>query len=235
MVDNTNENKTKVEEIQEYDIIYKVLLIGESGVGKTAMIQRYKNPELALHDFLPTIGIDFRLVDLKIDGLRVRVQLWDTVGQERYRTMTTNFFRGANGVLLLFDVTNRESFVLVANWVTSLKSKDIDKEEVFMIGNKIDLDDKRKISYKEGKRFACSYGFKYFETSAKTGENIDDVIQHLIHNIKDANNPMEDGVESKDNRNDRSRKYRGESVIKLGGDAQMSKKRKFFRRFCKLL
>lgn len=226
--------------IREYDVIYKVLLIGESGVGKTAMIQRYKNPDLKLPNYLPTIGIDFRLVDLVVDGLKVRVQLWDTVGQERYRTMTTNFFRGANGILLLYDVTDPESFTLVANWIIQLKEKDLDEEEVFIIGNKIDLAD-RCISYKEGKNFAASYGFKYYETSAKTGENVDEVIQNLVNNIKDAKHPLEErNLVGKDGTSTKlylEYQKKDETVnikLKEGSKKKMSKPRKLFKRFCKV-
>ncbi|XP_057314947.1 uncharacterized protein LOC130656140 [Hydractinia symbiolongicarpus] len=177
---------------KEYDVIYKALVVGESSVGKTALVRRYKNPDKKLPNLLPTIGIDYRTVDMVIDGLRVRVQLWDTVGQERYRTMTKNFFRGAKGVLLLFDVTNRNSFVLIEEWVSSLKSFNLDKEEVFLIGNKIDLD-YREVTYKEGKELALACGMKYYETSAKTGENVKSTVELLIHNMKDSNHPFENG------------------------------------------
>jgi len=234
----------KVEtEKNRYDVIYKILFIGDSGVGKTAMIQRYKNRDIILPDYLPTVGIDFRLVDLVLDDVRVRVQLWDTVGQERYRTMTTNFFRGANGVLLLFDVTNRETFRLVATWVKSLKDKDLDKEEVFLIGNKIDLHDRREVSFREGKQLAVSYGFKYFETSAKTGEHVDNVIQHLVQNVHDSamvsRKNLEDRTSGSDSeRGERGVRERPKSIIVLGKSTEektMSKTRTFFRRFCKLL
>ena len=177
-----------------YDVLYKVLVIGESSVGKTALVSKYQKPDEALPNLLPTIGIDYRLVDIAIDGLRVRVQLWDTVGQERYRTMTKNFFRGAKGILLLFDVTNRESFIKAENWVNSLKSNDLDHEEVFMIGNKVDLEDKREVSYEDGRMLATGYGMKYYETSAKSGQNVKETIEQLIYNMKDGNNPFQYGT-----------------------------------------
>lgn len=180
------------EKKNDYDIIYKALVIGESSVGKTALVRRYKNPNSKLPNLLPTIGIDYRTVDKVIDGLRVRVQLWDTVGQERYRTMTKNFFRGAKGVLLLFDVTNRKSFLLIEDWVISLKRFDLEKEEVFLIGNKIDLPF-REVSYNEGKTLANQYGMKYYETSALTGENVKETVERLVHNMKDSKDPFKKG------------------------------------------
>lgn len=180
------------EKKNDYDIIYKALVIGESSVGKTALVRKYKNPNSKLPNLLPTIGIDYRTVDKVIDGLRVRVQLWDTVGQERYRTMTRMFFRGAKGVLLLFDVTNRKSFLLIEDWVKSLKRFDLEKEEVFLIGNKIDLPF-REVSYNEGKTLANQYGMKYYETSALTGENVKETVEQLVYNMKDSKDSFKKG------------------------------------------
>ncbi|XP_066923038.1 uncharacterized protein [Clytia hemisphaerica] len=197
----------------QFDLTYKAIVIGESQVGKTALVKRYKNPNSKLPNLLPTIGIDFRAVDKVIDGLKIRVQLWDTAGQERFRTMTKSFFRGARGVLLLYDVTERKSFLRVEEWVRNIKDFDLDKEEVFLIGNKIDLDF-REITYEEGKSLANQYGFKYFETSALTGENVESTIDKLVYNMKDSSNPFQKGnicvvngqeweqVSSKDVRND---------------------------------
>lgn len=179
---------TTITSKRNYDVLYKVLVIGESSVGKTALINKYQNPDKPLPNLLSTIGIDYRSVDIIIDGLRVRVQLWDTVGQERYRTMTKNFFRGAKGVLLLFDVTNRDTFIRVENWINSLKQNDLDREEIFLIGNKIDLKSRREIEYDEGRLLAASFGMKYFETSAMTGENVIATIEQLVYNIKDMHN-----------------------------------------------
>lgn len=170
-----------------YDILLKALMIGESGVGKTAFVTRYQDPLKKLPmRFLPTLGIDYIKIDQIIDGIKVRTQLWDTVGQERFRTITKNYFRGAKGVLLLFDVTDRNSFNRVQEWVLCLKQFKLENEELFLVGNKIDLDG-RIISYEEGKQLALSNGMKYFETSAKTGENVKETVHRLILNMKDAN------------------------------------------------
>lgn len=179
--------------LKDHDVLYKALILGESAVGKTALVQKYTSPDRKFSpNLLPTIGIDYRTVIRIIDGLRVKVQLWDTVGQERYRTMTKMFFRGAKGVLLVYDVTNRDSFNTIQDWMESLKKFSLDQEEVILIGNKIDLH-YRDVSKSEGSQLATSLGIKYFETSAKTGENVSQVFEQLIYDLKDANNPLQQG------------------------------------------
>jgi len=172
------------------DIVYKVVVIGESLVGKTSILRQYEDPD-NISNPTPTIGIDYRTTDIIIDGLRVRAQLWDTIGKSGFRTMTSNFFRHAKGVLLVFDVTDISSFLALHHWINSIKKYELDKEEVFVVGNKIDLE--REVSYEEGKSCAMSYGMKYFETSAKTGENVKKVIQQLLYNIKDAHDNFRTG------------------------------------------
>lgn len=175
---------------KEHDLLYKVVVIGESNVGKTALVCRYKNPYDILPSLLPTIGIDFRNIYLEVDGIKVCTQLWDTAGHERFRTMTTNFFRGSKGALLLFDVTNRITFLSLDRWIRSLKMHNLDGLEVFIIGNKIDCVAYREVSYTEGKQMANGYGMKYFETSAETGQNVDKIIELLVVTLKDRNHPF---------------------------------------------
>ena len=175
-------------ESPDYDIIYKVIVIGDVGVGKTSLLRRYQNPEQEISDITSTMGVDYCAMDTIIDGLRIRVHLWDTMGQERFRTLTKNFFRRAKGVLLLFDVTKRDTFLSIDEWINNLKTFDLDKEEVLIIGNKVDL--QREVSFAEGKQISASHGIKYLETSAMTGENVKECIEQLMYNIKDNCNPF---------------------------------------------
>jgi len=193
MVDDDDTDGYEPIRKKNYDLLYKVIIIGESQVGKTALLRRYQYPDRALPlNLNSTIGIDYRNADMVIDGLRVRVQLWDTAGQEQFRTMTRNFFTGAKGVMLVFDVTNRESFVLIDDWITGLKQKSLENEEIYLIGNKIDLEF-RDVTYEEAEQMARASGMKYFETSARTGENVKETIEKLIYNMKDANHPLKSG------------------------------------------
>eukprot|EP00794_Sanderia_malayensis_P019456 gene19456-21379_t len=173
---------------RDFDVTYKVLVLGEASVGKTALIQSYTEKDRPFDPMLlPTIGIDFRTEFTTIDGLRIRTQIWDTAGQERFRTMNKMYFRGAKGTLLVYDVTNRSSFNQVRNWMQDLKQFDLDNEEVILLGNKIDLDHLREVPSHEGKTIARKYGIQFMETSAKTRENVTEAFQQLVYNMKDAN------------------------------------------------
>lgn len=189
--DVEKENLNTTSNNEDYDLLYKVILVGDYGVGKTSLLQRYENPEQDITDLPSTIGFDFRLVDTVVDSMRIRVQLWDTMGQERFRTITKNFFRQTKGVLLLYDVTRRDTLNSLGEWINSLKQYNLDKGEVIVVGNKVDLE--REVSFEEGKRCAFSHGVKYVETSAMTGENVDELIEQIILNMKDTHNPFETG------------------------------------------
>jgi len=176
---------------KDYDVTYKVLVLGESTVGKTALIRYHCGKDTEFNpNLVPTIGIDYKTEYATIDKLRIRVQIWDTAGQERFRTMNSMYYRGAKGILLLYDITNKESFMKVSNWMEDLKEYSLDKEEIILIGNKIDLDHLREVATEEGKKLSMKYGIKFSETSAKTGENINETFEKLISNMKDAYDPF---------------------------------------------
>lgn len=176
---------------KDYDVSYKVLLIGESGVGKTSLIRSYSKPnETFTSTLLPTYGIDFVNVVTIVDGVRVRLQIWDTAGQERFRTLTSMHFRGTKGILLVYDITNAGSFDQLQYWVKSMNMHDLMYEEVIIVGNKSDFQKQRwQVNTHMGEEFARQLGLKFYETSAKTKENVQEVFQELAKNMKYANNP----------------------------------------------
>ncbi|KAK2559489.1 GTP-binding protein ypt2 [Acropora cervicornis] len=127
---------------KDYDISYKVLVIGESAVGKTSLIKSYSKPdETFTPSLMPTYGIDFVNIITMVDGVSVRMQIWDTAGQERFRTLTSMHFRGTKGILLVYDITNAHSFDQLNYWLKAMKKHSLMLEEVILVANKCDLDE----------------------------------------------------------------------------------------------
>jgi small GTP-binding protein len=168
-----------------YDKTCQILLIGDSSVGKTSLIQRYANG-IFKEEFLATVGLDYYTKQEMINNLNVLVKLWDTAGQERFKALTPNYFRNAEGVVLAYDVTNSESFENLKFWINSIKSNLGEKNifiPIIIIGNKIDMEDMRDITKEDASKFAKENNYKYFETSAKTGEGVDEAIRDLVNQV----------------------------------------------------
>ena len=168
-----------------YDKTCQILLIGDSLVGKTCLIQRYANG-IFKEDYITTVGLDYYTKQEMINNLNVSVKLWDTAGQERFKALTPSFFRNAEGVVIAYDVTNSESFDNLKFWISSIKTNLFEKNifiPIIIIGNKIVLEDMRDISKDVASAFAKENNFKYFETSAKTGEGVDEAFRDLVNQI----------------------------------------------------
>jgi len=154
-----------------YDYLIKLLMIGDSGVGKSCLLLRFSDDSFTT-SFITTIGIDFKIKTVEIDGKRVKLQIWDTAGQERFRTITTAYYRGAMGILLVYDITDEQSFLNIRNWIRNIEQHASDSVQKILIGNKCDMVDDRVITTDRGKELADEYGIKFFETSAKTDTNV---------------------------------------------------------------
>ena len=168
-----------------YDKTCQILLIGDSSVGKTSLIQRYANG-IFKEEYLATVGLDYYTKQEMINNINVLVKLWDTAGQERFKALTPNYFRNAEGVVLAYDVTNSESFDNLKFWINSIKSNLGEKNifiPIIIIGNKIDMEGMRDITKEDASKFAKENNYKYFETSAKTGEGVDEAIRELVKQI----------------------------------------------------
>ena len=168
-----------------YDKTCQILLIGDSSVGKTSLIQRYANG-IFKEEYLATVGLDYYTKQEMINDITVLVKLWDTAGQERFKALTPNYFRNAEGVVLAYDVTNSESFDNLKFWINSIKSNLGEKNifiPIIIIGNKIDMEDMRDITKEDASKFAKENNYKYFETSAKTGQGVDEAIRDLVNQI----------------------------------------------------
>ena len=160
--------------------LYKILLLGDSTVGKTCFLLRYMEDSfIDLH--MATIGLDYRLKTMILeDQKKVKVQLWDTAGQDKFRAITRNYYKGASGIILIFDVTNTKSFENIKKWINEIKEEISENVSIVLIGNKIDNVKERKITKEQGEKIANEIGTKFFETSAKTGEGINESVFYLV-------------------------------------------------------
>ena len=160
------------------EVTVKVIVLGSSEVGKTCILNRYFNNEFQ-ENALSTIGIDFQTKFFKFDDQKVKVNYTDTAGQEKFRAISVNYLKGTNGVILVFDITNKESFDLLETWMNDLKENNkVDISKV-LIGNKLDLAEDRQVQKEEAEKFAESIGCKYYEGSAKSGENIKEALDEI--------------------------------------------------------
>ena len=170
---NENENQ-KTEDT--FQFIFKLILIGNSGTGKTSIINRFINEKFE-DSYKCTIGVDFLLKKIKINEQNIKLQIWDTAGMEKYKQITTSYYRGAHGAIVVFDLTNKESFNDVHKWVndfSNITNQNSNMRSVVIVGNKNDLIDKREVSQDDIDKYISINNFNYVETSAKEGSNIEE-------------------------------------------------------------
>ena len=137
----------------DYDYLFKILLIGNSGVGKSSLLLRFSDDTFT-GNFMPTIGVDFKIRTLEVDGKTIKLQIWDTAGQERFKTITNSYYKGAHGIIVTYDVTDKESYKNIDNWMNEVEKHASDNVSRILVGNKSDLEDSRQVSYDEGKELA---------------------------------------------------------------------------------
>merc|ERR1712110_685532 len=167
-----------------YDLLFKLLLIGDSGVGKTCILFRFSEDAFNT-TFISTIGIDFKIKTIELRGKKIKLQIWDTAGQERFHTITTSYYRGAMGIMLVYDITNSKSFDNIAKWLRNIQEHANEDVEKMILGNKCDMEDKRVIPKERGEAIARENGIRFLETSAKTNVNIDRAFIELSESILD--------------------------------------------------
>lgn len=181
----------------EYDYLFKLLIIGDSGVGKSSLMNRFSD-NIFNETFINTIGVDFKIRTINMDGKVIKLQIWDTAGQERFRTIVSSYYRGAHGIMVVFDITNKESFENIPMWCEEIKKYAAGSVKKILIGNKSDFDTKRQVAYSEAKELADSMNMTYIETSAKTALNVEksfyDLASMLQNNMVVCNNKTDINV-----------------------------------------
>eukprot|EP01063_Lacrimia_lanifica_P014135 TRINITY_DN2078_c3_g3_i1.p1 TRINITY_DN2078_c3_g3~~TRINITY_DN2078_c3_g3_i1.p1 ORF type:complete len:231 (+),score=79.40 TRINITY_DN2078_c3_g3_i1:83-694(+) len=165
---------------QPHDLLLKVIIIGDTATGKSCLLQRFMN-DAFIEDNTHTIGVEFGSKVVDTMGKKVKLQIWDTAGTERYRGVTRTYYRGAGACLIVFDITARQSFSHVEQWLQDARSLAGDDIAVMLVGNKGDKADQREVSTMEATTFAQENGMLYFETSALTGEYVDDAFVKLAN------------------------------------------------------
>jgi len=167
----------------EYDYLFKILIIGDSGVGKSALLVRFADDAFT-ESYISTIGVDFKIRTLDIDGKSVKLQIWDTAGQEKFRTITSSYYRGAHGIIVCYDITDGASFNHVRDWLAEIERYSTGKVRKLLVGTKADLASKRVVEHAKAKAFADDCGFSFIETSAKTAQNVEEAFLQMASEIK---------------------------------------------------
>ncbi|XP_041350531.1 ras-related protein Rab-43-like [Gigantopelta aegis] len=169
---------------EQFDYLFKIVLIGDAGVGKTCVVQRFKSGSYT-EKHGSTIGVDFTMKTLNIDGKLVKLQIWDTAGQERFRTITQSYYRSANGVIIAYDITKRSSFDNIPRWLEDVKRYAGINIVQLIIGTKNDLESLREVSAEEARSYAQQHGMlTHVETSAKENNNVDDAFLSIAKELK---------------------------------------------------
>eukprot|EP00906_Rhabdomonas_costata_P003329 RCo005087 len=169
----------------EAPAVVKLLLIGDSTVGKSAFLQRFVEDTFS-DSYITTVGIDFKERQEEVDGAQVKIQLWDTAGQERFRTITAAYYRGAHGIILMYDLTSRESFKNLTYWMAHIDKYAGDARDRVarvIVGNKSDLKEKRVVPTSEGQQLAQAHTVDLYEVSAKTGEGVRHAVLQLTREV----------------------------------------------------
>lgn len=170
------------EEEENYNMIFKIVLVGDSGVGKTNLLLRYLKNEFNTQT-KATVGVEFGNTKVKIDNALIKAQIWDTAGQERYRSITSAYYKGAHGALIVYDITRKDSFDSVEKWLSDLKNNGEEKMVIMAIGNKCDMVNERVISTEDGEAKAQRNNIAFLETSALNATNVAKAFDELIQKL----------------------------------------------------
>jgi len=169
------------------DNLYKLLIIGDSGVGKSALLFRFADNTFS-ESFISTIGVDYKLKTINVNGNQIRLQIWDTAGQERFRTITSSYYRAAHGIILVYDITSFDTFQNIKKWITEITRYSSPDVQKLLVGNKCDLVNDRKVSFETGSSLAQELGIVFFESSAKNDTNVEKIFENMANAINETNN-----------------------------------------------
>ena len=164
------------------NITLKYLVVGNSGVGKTSLLVRYCEDSFQA-DYLSTIGVDFKIKRIELNGTQITLNIWDTAGQERFRNIPKSFYKGAHGIILTYSITDPVSLNHIESWIDQIKEVGNAETDMILVGSKADMESERKVSRKQGEQLADKYGISFVETSAKDDSNIDTVFELLTGRV----------------------------------------------------
>ena len=184
-------------DIEEYEMMIKVILIGDSGVGKTNIMSKYLKNQF-MENSKATVGVEFGSKLFNHEGHKIKAQIWDTAGQEKYKAITGAYYKGSKGAFVVYDITRKETFVSVERWVNDLKSTSDPKLTIILIGNKNDMEDQRQVTKEQGEEKAKSFGCAFLETSALSGDNLDKAFTLMVKEIFEKFNSESTGEEEGD-------------------------------------
>jgi len=166
------------------DYLFKLLIVGDAGVGKSCLLLRFSD-HIFTSNYISTIGVDFKIRTIDMEGKRIKLQIWDTAGHERFRTITSSYYRGAQGIIVVFDMTDVTTFNNVKKWVKEIESFSGNSCVLLLVANKSDLEERRMVPYEEGKAYAEELKVPYLETSAKTDARVEEAFLGLAKRILD--------------------------------------------------
>jgi len=167
----------------DYDYLFKLLLIGDSGVGKSCLLLRFADDTFT-DTYISTIGVDFKIRTIELEGKVVKLQIWDTAGQERFRTITSSYYRGAQGIIIVYDITEENSYNNVKTWLSEIDCYANTSVNRLLVGNKVDLEAKRVVSSEDAQKFAEGLGIPFLETSARNAANVEEAFIKMASHIK---------------------------------------------------
>ena len=175
-------SQLKAGDIGKYDFSFKMIVIGDAGVGKSCLTNRAAK-EKFLSDYSPTVGFEFLTFSVKIEDKLIKLQIWDTCGQEQYKSLITNFYRNASLAMMVYSIDSRESFLHINQWLKEVRIQSHPDVKIILIGNKSDLENQREITKEQGEKKAQELGLAFLETSAYSGNNLDEAFQLMISEI----------------------------------------------------
>ena len=170
------------EENINYELLYKIIIIGDAAVGKSNILTRYSKNEFS-ENTKSTVGVELGVKFIKVKGINAKIQIWDTAGQARYRSITSSYYKGSHGCFIVYDITNESSFDNVEKWYEYVQKEAGKNISIILVGNKCDLENERKITKEKGQEKAKNLQCAFFETSALSGVNISEIFEELTNNI----------------------------------------------------
>ena len=182
----------------DYDYLFKYLIIGNSGVGKSCLLIRFTDDKFE-EGYVTTIGVDFKIKTLEIEGKSVKLQIWDTAGQERFRNIVSTYYKGGHGIMMVYDITDLESFRCLDSWLKEIEKNASKNVYKILVGNKNDMEKERKVSFEKGMEFADLHGMKFFETSAKENKNVEEAFKEMTKDIINSLKKVNEKIKSNSN------------------------------------